>query len=253
MGADRRPERPAGIEDLVLVPDVAAHEVAHHRAGLDDQRRRQTRHRVLDTRPGLQSLRQYIVGEGEAVVPDEAVAGADRYLLFEAVSDLLAEESAALPVLLVLDDVQWADLPTLRLLQHVVQHQRPGRLLLLAPLRTVPTVDNADLDVFLAELHRDRLLVRAPLDGLTEAEVGELLSVAGTDVPPSQLGDIHLATRGNPFFVTELAEHGDVGSVPASVRDVLGARMQRMGADALRLLGTASVAGSSRLSTESSL
>ena len=48
----------------------------------------------------------------------------ERYLLFETVADLLAVESAIAPILLVVDDVQWADGPTIKLLEHVLRHER---------------------------------------------------------------------------------------------------------------------------------
>ena len=59
----------------------------------------------------------------------------ERYVLFETVADLLAVESAGLPILLVVDDVQWADSPTVKLLDHLVRHERRSRVMILATQR----------------------------------------------------------------------------------------------------------------------
>src|SRR5690606_6217280 len=144
-------------------------------------------------------------------------------------------ESENAPILWVLDDLQWADPPTLRLLVHLLQHQRPARILLLATVRTVPVTENPALDAFLGDVRRDHLLHRVLLGGLDHDEVAELVRVNGSEVPRERVDDVLLATHGNPFFVTEIAEHGSGSSVPDSVRDVIGARLARLGADAVRL------------------
>ncbi|HEX2577690.1 MAG TPA: BTAD domain-containing putative transcriptional regulator, partial [Aquihabitans sp.] len=129
--------------------------------------------RVVDARPGLRSLRPFLVpaDDVEEPGPDASGDGGDRYRLFEAVSELVHDESRQAPILFVLDDLQWADPPTLRLLQHLLQHQRPGRVLLLATVRTVPVTENPALDALLWEARRDHLLTRIALDGLSHDEV----------------------------------------------------------------------------------
>ena len=210
------------------------------------------RHRVVEAKPGMRLIRPFLEPStapfaGE-VSPDTA-AGADRYLLFETIAETLQEESQRVPLLSVLDDLQWADVATLRLTQHTLQHHGAGRLLTLATLRTVPPVANPELDEFLAALHRDRLVRRVRIGGLSIDEVADLVrSTGGETVDRRQVEGIHRATRGNAFFVSELAEHGQVSTpgnstVPASVRDVLAVRIARLGADTVRLLGTAAVAG----------
>ncbi|MGD9705031.1 MAG: hypothetical protein AB7V74_21760, partial [Acidimicrobiia bacterium] len=169
--------------------------------------------------------------------------GTDRYVLFETVAELLDAESAMWPIVFVLDDLQWADPLSLRLLQHLMRHERSARLLAVCTVRTVPVTPNADLDAFLGDLHRDGLLTRVTLEGLDEHEVAELLGSGKDQSSQNRASAIHQATRGNPFFVTELAEHGEGATLPASVRDVLGARLDRLPVPASRVLAVAAVSG----------
>lgn len=202
------------------------------------------REQVLGRRPQLSGLLPFVEAAGPGM-PGEGESdtdGAERYRLFEAVSDLFEFESRPRPIILVLDDLQWADAPTLRMVQHVVQHQRPGRLLVLATVR-LPIADNVALETFFGDLQRDRRLHRITLGGLAPAEVGELLAATGHEASPELVDDIVATTHGNPFFVTELAEHGERGSVPDSVRDVIASRLATIGPEASQVLAIAAVAG----------
>ncbi len=195
--------------------------------------------------PGLRPLRPFIDAGDHPDIPSAVAAdvGLDRHQLFEGVAEMVHTESQNAPILFVLDDLQWSDQSTLRLLLHLLQHQRPARILFLATARTVPTTANAALDAFLGDVRRDHLLQKISLDGLAHHEVAELLRRDGADVPRERVDHVLDATRGNPFFVMELAQHGSGSAVPDSVRDVIGARLARLGADASRLLSTAAVAG----------
>ena len=87
----------------------------------------------------------------------------ERYRLFEAVVGLLTDLSRSAPVLLVLDDLQWADRPTLLLLRHLARATNPARLLILVAYRSTErgdTFTNA-----LAELRRDRLASELDIRG----------------------------------------------------------------------------------------
>ena len=75
---------------------------------------------------------EQIVPEAHLERPDPSV---ERYLLFETMSDLLRTESAEHPFLLVLDDLQWADVPSLTMIDHVLRHEHPGRLMVVATVR----------------------------------------------------------------------------------------------------------------------
>jgi hypothetical protein len=203
------------------------------------------RERVLDGRSGLGMLVPFVGGGDDrnaAVTPE---LGTDRYVLFETVAELMDAESAVHPIVFVLDDVQYADGLTLRLLQHLLRHERQARLLIIGTVRTMPPVDNPNVDVFMADMRRDDTLLNIELTGLDESEVAELLDVSGSEIPASKAAMILEATRGNAFYVTELAEHGDAATMPASVRDVLNVRLGWLPASAHRLVTFAAVAGTS--------
>ena len=181
-------------------------------------------------------------------VPDLEIDAA-RYVLFETVAELLEAESAEWPLLFVLDDLQWADELSLLMIDHVLRHERAARLLLVATVRDLPVVANAVLDGFLADLRRDDLLTRVPLTGLDTADVAALLDAAGWDDAPDEARRIQRATAGNAFFVTELAERGPgeapQAALPASLRDVLGRRLDQLDPPTARLVDVAAVAARS--------
>ncbi|MGE0000165.1 MAG: BTAD domain-containing putative transcriptional regulator, partial [Ilumatobacteraceae bacterium] len=205
----------------------------------------EARQRVLDGRKGLGILVPFV---GDDVEGDEAPApelGTDRYVLFETVAELLEAESAMHPIVFVIDDVQYVDGLTFRLLSHLLRHERAARLMVVGTVRTMPPVDNPHCDDFMADLRRDDTLHTVQLSGLGEDDVAALLDVTHSEIPPSKAAVVHRATRGNAFYVSELAEHGDAGSMPASVRDVLNVRLGRLSVAANRLVTFAAVAGTS--------
>ncbi|HET6509651.1 MAG TPA: AAA family ATPase [Baekduia sp.] len=165
----------------------------------------------------------------------------ERYLLFSAVAGLLGAEQAQRPVVLFLDDVQWADTPTLLLLRHLVASDLRLRLTIIATFRSTELDDDHPLAKLLADLHREPDVARVDLTGLDAGEVAELarettghaLDAAGLDAART----LQRRTSGNAFFVTEmLRHHGDdlaTAQMPGSVRDVLERRLARLG-DAVR-------------------
>ena len=102
-------------------------------------------------------------------------AESDRHLLFGAVVDLLARVSALAPVVLVLDDLHWADRPTLQLLRHVVSTDVPLRLLLIGTFRDSDVNGEHPLVEVLAALHREPGTERLTLRGLSDDELLSLL------------------------------------------------------------------------------
>ena len=199
--------------------------------------------------------------EARATDPD-----AERWLLFGAVVALLDEVSAAAPVVLVLDDLHWADRPTLQLLRHLSSHVS-GRLLLLGTYRDAGLSAAHPLTETLAALTREEHVVRIPLRGFAEGEVVAFLTAtAGQEM--DEVGErlvyaLHRETGGNPFFVAEVLRHlVETGAIvrdgagrwvptralseaglPDSVRQVIGARVGRLGDEASRVLHAASILG----------
>lgn len=198
--------------------------------------------------------------------PMPADADTERHRLFEAVTDFLAEMSHADAVILVLDDIHWADKPSLLLLRHLLRSGTPMRLFVLATYRDTDLDRTHPLADVLADLRREPGVSRLDLVGLDPAEVTALMeSSAGHDLDEPG-ADLALAlqreTEGNPFFVGEVLRHlaesgvlvqrdgrwtsdftlGDVG-LPEGIREVVGRRLSRLSEPANRALALAAVIG----------
>jgi DNA-binding SARP family transcriptional activator/tetratricopeptide (TPR) repeat protein len=190
--------------------------------------------------------------------PDPGDPETDRYRLFEAVAGLLAEISAAVPVLIVLDDLQWADRPTLLLLRHLARSPHNVRVSIMGAYRDVDQWSEG-FDAALAGLRRERLTAQLDVGGLPEDEAMELvrLRVGGT---PSLafVQALYRETEGNPFFIEEIVRHltdagvrsQDAGArdlervgLPEDVRDVIGRRLDRLDPGSIEWLRVAAVIG----------
>jgi DNA-binding CsgD family transcriptional regulator/tetratricopeptide (TPR) repeat protein len=172
----------------------------------------------------------------------------ERHRLHTAVTDLLAGIGRREPALLVLEDVHWADTPTLLLLRHLARTGR-ARILLLATFRDTAADVPEALSETLADLRRYDT-VRIGLEGLSGAEVAEFVrSAGGEDLDPAgrELARaIRELTDGNAFLVCELwralKETGELGS-PESVREVVSQRLSRLAPGTSDLLELAATAG----------
>ncbi|HLY50973.1 MAG TPA: AAA family ATPase [Solirubrobacteraceae bacterium] len=130
----------------------------------------------------------------------------ERYLLFEAMVGLLSAIAVRTPLLLLLDDLHWADRPTLLLLRHLSRAPQPTRLLVLISYRTEATGE--ELGDVLADLRRDGLITQLDVGGLSERETGELIRLrAGEPASHALTRAVHAATEGNPLFVEEVVHH----------------------------------------------
>ena len=162
-------------------------------------------------------------GELQRLVPElaESMSGlpsplrsepeTERYRLFDAVSSWLSAVSTEAPLLLVLDDLQWAARPTLLLLRHVVRSADPMRLLALGTYRDTEVAQDHPLVDVLVDLRRQQGLDRLSLVGLDATGVAAYLEqTAGHDLGDENLAlaqAIHAETEGNPFFMREVLRH----------------------------------------------
>ena len=172
-------------------------------------------------------------------------AEAHRYLLFRAVSGLLDAGLLRRPIVLVLDDLQWAAPVSLQLLSHLIRDDDHGPLLVLAAARDTEPHDT--LAALGADLHGEHRLDRLVLGGLSLVDVQTLAAERGADAAVS---DFFAMTEGNPFYVEELVRHvaesgGTLGAdaLPDSVRDTIARRLLRLPEEVRRFLGIAAVAG----------
>ena len=200
---------------------------------------------------------------------DARVADPDteRLLLLEGVTELLAATSQESPVIVVLDDLHWADTASLQLLRHVISSSTAMNVTIACTYRDTDLTRGDQLNNLLADLRREANVTRVALAGLEDDELVELLAAAaGHELDNDGVGLAHALRRetaGNPFFTAELLRHlGETGGIvlgadgrwslagefddlglPSSVRDVVGRRVERLGAEALRVLCLAAVIG----------
>jgi hypothetical protein len=172
----------------------------------------------------------------------------DRFRMFDAVATLLRRAAGTQPVLVVLDDLQWADAGTVRLLRFLVPDLPRTRLLVVGTYRDEEVeVPGHPLGGLLAELAARAELV--PLAGLSATEVAALMTQVGGTPPDGDLAAaVHRRSGGNPFFVQQVTQlavlaPGAPGPVPAGVRDAIERRLARLPQACAELLGVAAVAG----------
>lgn len=128
-----------------------------------------------------------------------------RLRLYEAVGAFLHVLGAARPVLMILDDLQWADSSTLDLLVHILRRRSDESLLVVGAFRTAADEQNLPLARAIAELHRSRVLDLRPLGPLSGDELGALVTQhLGAQAESGVLDLLAAHSEGNPFFAEEL-------------------------------------------------
>ena len=203
-------------------------------------------------------LPDWVAGELARLLPElapdaaapEGVPQDARHRLLEAVAAVIGQAAREAPVLLVVEDLHWADPATLQMLAHVVWTVAWAPLLVAGSIRAEDAAVPALQDL-LGELGRARRIVRVPVGGLAESEVGRLAGAwLGPEAAAGLAPVVHARTGGNPLFVEEVVRHlveshpGASGAalaaaagsdVPAGVRAVIDRRLARLA----ELAGTA--------------
>ena len=200
--------------------------------------------------PGLQPAPQ--------LEPEQA-----RFRLFDSITAFLKSASQSRPLMIILDDLHWADKPSLLLLQFVVRELSNGRILLVGTYRDMELSRQHPLAESLGELTRERAFQRVLLRGLSQEDVGRFIEVAAGVQPEDALVNaVYTQTEGNPLFVTEvvrlLVQEGQLGQaqrtsgrqteswtvrIPEGVREVIGRRLNRMSERCNDTLTMASIVG----------
>ena len=185
---------------------------------------------------------------------------AERMRLFEGITTFLRNASSDRPIVLLLDDLHWADKPTLLMLQYLARNLRHERVLLVGTYRDVELDRAHPLSDAVASLRHEHLYQRVLLRGLSADDVKALIdAIDDQDSPLAFAETIHKETEGNPFFVAEILRHlvetGAISKVegtwvgnpetiaenlPEGVREVIGRRLGRLTGDCNRMLTVAS-------------
>ncbi|MFP5283721.1 MAG: ATP-binding protein [Actinomycetes bacterium] len=177
-----------------------------------------------------------------APTPDEST----RLRLFEVVALLWEHASAEAPLVVVLEDLHWADESTRHLLRFLVPALADASVMIVATYRTDELTRRRPLRPFLAEAARLPTTVRIELPSLDRTEVGQMLThLLGRTPEPGAIEVIHRRSEGIPYFVEELARSVPRGCInlPDTLRDALNVRVQALSDSTQAVLRMAAVAG----------
>jgi class 3 adenylate cyclase/DNA polymerase III delta prime subunit len=216
------------------------------------------------------ALRRLLPAESSRLPTGETVdtdPETEQFLLMESVVQALEIACSISPVMIVLDDLHWADSATLTLLRHLVGCSAEISCLVVGTYRHSDLSRDHPLTSLLADLHREPSVRRVDVGGLGDDEIIELIeNAAGYELDEEGVALAHALRRetdGNPFFVAELLRHlvesgaiaidqagrfemaGELDELglPQSVRDVVARRVARLGDEPHKVLSTASVLG----------
>lgn len=182
-----------------------------------------------------------------------------RFRLFGSITHFLVRHSRRRPLVLILDDLHWADAPTLRLLEFLMQEVADGRLLVVGTYRDTDVSRRHQLSDTLGALLRVPHAIRLHLSGLDIDDVSDFATTtAGVKLPPWLTNAIHSQTEGNPLFVREVVRfleregYFNLSSsamipkpirLPEGIREAIGRRLNLLSAACNDILATAAVIG----------
>ena len=196
----------------------------------------------------------------EAASPAREPAEA-RFRLFDSLTRFLVAASHRQPLIVVLDDLHWADVPSLRFLEFLAPEIGDSRLLLIGTYRENELTRQHKLSDTLGGLARVPNVSRLRLGGLDGEEVRHFIAFAAGIVPPASLTrSIHEQTEGNPLFLREVVRflrqqgHFDkapdgqaspaaIVRIPEGVREAIGRRLNMLSSECNAVLGVAAVIG----------
>ena len=181
-----------------------------------------------------------------------------RFRLFDSVTTFLKNASKLQPLVVILDDLHWADKPSLLLLQFLARDLKDASILVIGTYRDMELGRQHPLSQTLGELSRQGLSARIVLRGLTEQDVARFIEMT-TGIKPQEklVSTVYQQTEGNPFFLSEIVrllvvegqlERPQVTTasgvrIPEGVREVIGRRLDQLSDECNRILTVASVIG----------
>ncbi len=206
---------------------------------------------VAQILPALRELLPH-VSPPPPLCPEQA-----RFRLFDSIAVILRRAAAPRPLVVVLDDLHWADEASLLFLRFLVQEMHASRLLVLGTYRDNETADGRPLARALGEIARHGWVSRLTLRGLDGREVADFMAaVCGLQPPPSLVAAVHRETDGNPLFIAEvvrlLTADGRLPEtdlerpairLPQTTRHVIAHRLDRLSAPCRHVLAVAAAIG----------
>ncbi len=191
------------------------------------------------------SLAQVLVEHPGEFEPEVESESASRFRLFDGVSRFLVAAARHRPLQIVIDDLHWADGPSLALLQFFMREVDAARISIVVTYRDADIEPRGSVAKCIASLRRASRATPLHLRGLIPTDVRALVeSTEGRSVPSRVLDRIVVDTEGNPFFVEEMLRNLEEGrelesdrtesgsaaavSLPDGVRDVIGHRLGRL-------------------------
>ncbi len=176
------------------------------------------------------------------------VAG-ERFVVFEAVAELVRRLAVEAPLLLVVDDLHWATEPTVSALRHMLHRCLDSPVMVLGTYRDTELGRGEPFARALVELRGEGIVTRLAVRGLEASAIGTLAATMVDVTDTTLVQRVHEQTRGNPFFATELlrsvAEHGSDPHLPEGIKEAIGLRLSRLPESVTRVLRVAAVAGPS--------
>ncbi len=183
---------------------------------------------------------------------DSGGVGPTAFRLQDAASSFVIQVSQEQPLLLVLDDLHWADESSLGLLVFLARQLSKAKLLVVCAYRDVELGRTHPLSTALAELAREKLCGRRKLRGWSLEETGGFLQRAsGAAIGSELVARIHDLTDGNPLFCREMVQVALPGEaatelpvrLPEGIREAVGGRLSRLSSECNKILELAAIIG----------
>ncbi len=195
---------------------------------------------------------------GAAAPAADAAAAEARFRLFDAVAGFWQHAAAATPVLLIFDDLHGADVPSLKLLEHIAAELRSLPLMIIGTYRDAEVGRSHPLAETLAQVARVAPVLRLKLSGFSLGETAQFVADMGDGWAPQLATMLHERSGGHPLFLAEMARDlketrragmsGGTASaslvqLPSGVREIIALRLRRLSPEGVRVLSTAAVIG----------
>ena len=187
--------------------------------------------------------------------PDDVALA--RQQLFRAAADVLSNAATTMPMLLIVEDVHWADRNSIELLQSLIRTIRHRRLMIVVTGRGDEMLEGHPIHPLFSELVRHPDTTRVMLDGLDTDTVRSLIDATWPELvaPDALAGPLRDSTEGNPLFIGEVlhdlrgADLGaeiatlDAMAVPRGIREITNRRLGELPEAAVQVIVTAAVLG----------